>query len=144
MKRFIPMLVLVLVAQSCNDDDTVCGGTCKYDTIPGTAVIRVIAPDTLDTRICDNAVFVYFDFAPADTNAPNHYRFPNWPDADRRLFVGDGKNPPSDWVKAEELGIGTKHDCVRLEEIKGTCTPVLFEFSNIDYSAWSAYCDPLQ
>ncbi|MEJ2719630.1 MAG: hypothetical protein P8181_00635 [bacterium] len=144
MKRLIPMLALVLVVQSCNDDDIVCGGECKYDTIPGTAVIGVIAPDTLDARICENAVFVYFDFAPADTNAPDHYKFPNWPDTDRRIFVGDGKNPPSSWLEAKGLDVGTVHDCVRLEETKGTCTPVLFRFSKVDYSGWPAYCEPRQ
>jgi hypothetical protein len=121
-----------------------CGGQCVYDTIPGTATIQVIAPDTLSNRICDNAVIVYFVFAPADSSAPHRYKIPNWPDTDRRLLIADGKNPPSTWVEAEGLSIGSEHDCVRLEEIKGTCTPVIFEFSNIDYVGWTKYCEPMK
>ena len=92
--------------------------------------------------MCDNAVFVYFDFVPDDSGAPDHYKFPAWPDTNRNLFVGSGQNPPASWVEAEGLAEETQHKCVRLEEILGTCTPVIFEFSNIDYLNWPEYCEP--
>jgi hypothetical protein len=147
MKRFIllPILlpILLLCVQSCNDDP-VCGCRCAYDTISGTALIKSIVPDTLDNRICSNAVIVYFDFIPDDPGAPGSYRFPNHPDTSRTLFIADGKNPPSTWIEAEGLGVGTEHECVRLEETRGTCTPVLFVFLNLDYTGWMEYCDPLE
>jgi hypothetical protein len=144
MKQCILIFMLLFALQSCNDDDVVCGGHCVYDTIPGTALIQVIVPDTLTNRLCNNAVFVYFDFIPADSSAPDSYRFPNWPDTSRRLLIADGIDPPSTWIEAEGLGVGTEHDCIRLEEIRGSCASLLFELPNIDYSGWTGYCQPME
>jgi hypothetical protein len=141
MKQFIPLVILFVLLVSCKDDDPVAGGSCVYDEIPGTAEITEIVVDTDDGRLCDNAVVVYFDFVPTDPSATVLYRFPNWPDIHRRLIVADGKNPPSSWVEAEGLTVGSEHACVRKEETKGTCTPVLFTFPDVDYSGWVEYCE---
>ena len=135
------MLILVLTVQSCNDDDPVCGGPCYFDSIPGTALIKQVFGDTISTTGCANAVFVYFDFTPTDSTAPDKYRFPMWPDTNRKLGVGDGKNPPASWVEAQKLLEGTEHPCIRLEEIKGTCPPVIYAFPTVDFSTWADHCE---
>lgn len=144
MKRFMLVLLSTLAVQACDEDTPVVGGRCTFDSIPGTALVQLVTADTLSGRMCDNAVFVYFDFVSADSTAPSRYRIPNWPDTGRRLLVGDGKNPPLTWVEAEGLTVGTSHPCVRLEETRGTCTPVQFRFLDIDYSGWTPYCEPVK
>lgn len=141
MKRLIFILLILLAIQSCNDDDIICGGVCSYDSIPGVAFIRQVVPDTLFQNICDNVVFVYFDFIPDSASALENYKFPNWPDTDRRLLVADGKNPPASWIEALGLTEGTSHPCIRLEENQGTCTPVLHILPDIDYTTWQEYCN---
>ncbi|UCG52448.1 MAG: hypothetical protein JSW58_02545 [Candidatus Latescibacterota bacterium] len=140
MKRLIWIAILGLALQACDSDDPFVGDPCSYDSIPGTATIRTISPDTTPFKICDDAVNVYFDFEPDDPNAPDDYRFPAWPDTRRSLFIADGKNPPYGWIEAEGIAEGTQHPCVRLEINKGTCTPVMFRLTEIDYQKWTDYC----
>jgi hypothetical protein len=134
------MAILGLALQACDSDDPFVGGPCLYDSIPGTATIRSVTPDTSPHTICDDAVTVYFDFGPDNPNAHADYRFPVWPDSNRTLFVADGKNPPYGWIEAQGVTEGTQHPCVRLEIKKGTCTPVMFVLTDIDYQKWTDYC----
>jgi hypothetical protein len=104
------------------------------------AFITRIMPDTLQNRTCTNAVIVFFDFSPDNHDVVDHYKFPAWPDSNRRLTVSSGINPPDSWVAAQGLTENSEHRCIRQELTSGTCTPVIFEFTEIDYLNWKDFC----
>ena len=117
------------------------GGPCTYVDFPGTCTITFVGPPEADASNCsNNPVQVRFDFIPADPGAREDYRFPNMADERQLLTVAGGANPPRAWVEAEGLTEGTRHACVRREITRGTCTPVLFEFTEVDTEAAAGQC----
>jgi hypothetical protein len=130
---------LILLA-ACGDDSRgtpLDGGNCEYVDHLGTATIVSTDPAPAGGNNCLNAVEVVFDFAP---NGTSGYIFPQWPDEGNLLTVGDGKNPPATWVAEKGLTPGSEHDAVRREIVIGTCTPVLFEFPDLDLTGWEEDC----
>ncbi len=137
MKHFITILLIVLCVAmfSCSDtqnSDSEDDGGCAYDEIPGTAVIDSVetAPD--DQSNCVDAVEVLFTFTPTDPALPADAEYP--------FLVGDGKNPNRDWAEAKGLIVGSTHDVLKSEETSGVCTPILYEFTNIDTSDYADSC----
>jgi len=138
-----PVSVLVLSAAlaGCSSDPITPGGPCFYTNFPGTATIRTVTPDTSSDRNCDNAVIIIFDFAPDDSTAVDRYRFPAWPDTGRTFDLISVGSIPDSWVDKEGMTPGSEHQCVRQEIRRGTCSPLIFEFSDVDVSDWPDYCD---
>jgi hypothetical protein len=102
------------------------GGPCTYNKFPGTALIQEIVPDP-ENQTCTNAMFVYFNFSPDDPTAWEDYRFPNFSDTNQAFLIS-GYNPPSSWLDANGLDVGSEFACIRMEITSGTCTP----FNNND------------
>ncbi|MDY6912445.1 MAG: META domain-containing protein, partial [Chloroflexota bacterium] len=78
-----------------------------------------------------------FDFVPDEPGDVDRYRFPDWSDKGQYLTVGAGMNPPRAWVEDQGIVEGSTQRCMRLEITKGTCTPVIFSFPEIDFSGWA-------
>jgi len=116
------------------------GGPCTYVEFPGLATIISVEPAPPEASNCDNAVEVTFDFVLHDPADVDLYLFPNWLDEGRRLTVGDGMNPPQEWVELNGLTVGSVHPCVRMEIREGTCTPVIHKLLDIDYSTFAGFC----
>jgi hypothetical protein len=123
-----------------SEDPPIIGGPCNYLDIQGTASIVSMGVPAPDDNNCNHAVEVIFDFTPDDPSAADDYLLPNWSDKGQHLTVGDGKNPPKEWVLGQGLTPGTEHRCVRSEITDGACTPVVFSFPDIDFSGWPAFC----
>ena len=135
----------MLLNSSCDNNSIrasyhVVGGPCEYDEIHGTATITWTGDPVIDADNCKNAIEIKFTFTPDDPSARNHYRFPDWSDENQRFTVGGGKNPPKNWAVSRGLMKGSSHECVRLEIINGTCTPVIFSFPDIDLRGWEDEC----
>ena len=119
------------------------GGPCKYVETPGVAIIAAIEEPLPDEYNCpNNPVKVVFDFVPDDPDAAADYRYPDRSDSGNRLTVSGGANPSSEWVQAEGLVVESAYPAVRKEIVRGTCTPVIFEFTELDYEAGSDMCWP--
>ena len=133
---------LISAATSCsNDTSHLIGGLCKYNTISGVATIVSIGePDPNEYNCANNPVKVIFDFAPEEPNAEESYSYPEWSDTGNSLTISDGANPPGSWVQDEGLIVGSEHPCLRKEIVSGTCTPVIFEFTDINYAEGIAKC----
>ncbi|MDF1544558.1 MAG: hypothetical protein P1R58_05590 [bacterium] len=116
------------------------GGPCDYRDFPGTARVISISTAPSGSGSCVDGVMVEFDFVPDDPSAPLFYYYPGWPDNGQFLTVGDGKHPNADWALLQGLTVDSVHPCLRREIIQGTCTPVLFEFLDVDYSSYTSYC----
>jgi hypothetical protein len=111
------------------------GGPCEYADTPGIAtIVSIDAPDPDDLNCSNDPVEVTFDFVPDDP-ASAHLAA-----ADVRLRISEGVNPPRAWVEDEGLTVGSQHVCVRRDITSGTCTPLLFEFSEVDYEAGIELC----
>lgn len=117
------------------------GGPCRRIAYPGSAVITSVEPSTDPMRTCLNAVEVRFTFIPADPSAPSRYLLPLWRDANRGFVVGSGTPPPLNWAVSQGLVVGSEHRCERLEITRGSCTPVMYRFPDIDYTHWADSCD---
>jgi hypothetical protein len=151
-KLFVPTFVLLIVPGIGSADaaqpqpdrvppDRIVGGPCEYSEIPGTAVITDVRKPPADAYNCPNgAVEVVFSFTPKNPKKRKTYRFKNWKDQGQTLTVGGGMNPPATWVKARGLVKGSKHDCVRAEIIRGSCTAVVFTFPKVDMTGWEKDC----
>ncbi len=84
---------------------------------------------------------IVYDFAPDDSTAVDRYRIPSWSDTGRTFTLINGKNVPDGWAVKEGMTPGSEHPCLRHEIYKGACTPVIFEFTDVDTSDWEDYCD---
>jgi len=122
-------------------DEQITGGPCQYRGFSGTATIRSVTPDPAANRDCENDVIIVFDFAPDDPGDVDLYRFPQWPDTGRVFELISGGSVPDGWAQKEGLVPDSRHKCIRSEIRIGTCTPLMFEFPDVDVSDWPDYCD---
>jgi hypothetical protein len=116
------------------------GGICEYQQIHGRAVITDVREADPHANNCIDAVEVVFTFTPDEPSASGRYRFANHPDTQQYLRVGSGMNPPRAWVRSKGLVKGSVHNCIRSEIVKGTCTPVVFTFPDLDTAGWEKTC----
>jgi hypothetical protein len=49
-------------------------------------------------------------------------------------------NSPKVYIIMKGITVGSSCKCIRKEEIKGTCSPVEFEFPEIDFTDYGDYC----
>ena len=140
-------LIGLLAAPACNlttgvtDDQTPVGGACTYAEIAGAATIVSVTQADPSLYNCQNdPVEVVFDFVPNDPTATGSYRFPAWADTGQHLTVSGGANPARQWTLDAGLTPGTQHPCVRSEITAGTCTPVIFTLSDVDYTKGAEAC----
>ncbi|MBN1797912.1 MAG: hypothetical protein JW822_05025 [Spirochaetales bacterium] len=140
--RFIIAVVLVsYVAASCqtNDQNVLAQNnmqaadrqdlfpiynTCVYNQFPGQAHILSV------NWINDNYVELTFNFFLSDPGLKIEYRFPRMGDTGRKKAI---------YIDTEQSGtiklklrVGDVIPCLRSEIIKGTCTPVVFTFPDLE------------
>ena len=118
----------------------VAGGPCDYVNIPGMAVVDEVKTAADWHNNCSNAVEVIFHFVPDDPAARTRYLRPDWSDTEKHYVVGDGKNPPRNWAREVGLVVGSEHRVIRSEITRGTCTPVIFIFPDIDSTTSEDEC----
>jgi len=142
---YITLLIsMIFIFSGCADsdnNDNYDGGPCEYVEISGTATVISIVDANDDAYNCDNEpVEVLFDFVPDDPDATNDYLFPDISDSGQYLTIGSGQNPPRNYMNDKGIIVGSSHNCVRKEILNGACTPVLFQFQEIDFSDYGDYC----
>ncbi len=130
---FVALFIL-----SCDDEKF--GGPCHYHEIPGVAEIISVTEVSTPTY-CDTAVDVRFDFIPYDISLLDEDPYSAWPVDSVRFMIGSGANPPRRWIEAVGLTVGTEHQCTRLWIYSGTCSPVIYQFDDIDKNSVFDSCD---
>lgn len=141
---FCAYIILIPVLLACQHNESEnylppAGGRCHYVKIPGKAVIQEIKSADPTHNNCKNAVEVLFRFVPDDPTAPDRYLHPDWT-GPHHFIVGDGKNPPREWVNQIGLHKGVELRAIRNEITRGTCTPVVFRFPEIDMQGYVGAC----
>ena len=135
------LLTAAVWAAGCNsggggdddDDSSIDGGPCTYQNIPGTAtVVSVSDADPNDYNCTNDPVEVLFDFVPQD---PSRDAF-----LDRHFMVANGANPPRDWAMQQGLTEGSQHPCILKEIVTGTCSPYIFDFTDINEEDGAQHC----
>jgi hypothetical protein len=99
--------------------------TCTYNQFQGRAQILSI------NWINENYVEMTFNFILSDPELKVDYRFPRMGDSGRKkvIYLDPEKH---DNVKSQ-LRVGDVIPCLRSEIIKGTCTPVVFTFPDLEF-----------
>lgn len=127
--------VILFISCSSSNSDPI-GGPCTYTSTTGTATIVSLNTASTGSNNCNNnPVEVVFNFTPINPADAN-----NTTDNNRILTVGDGKNPPLNYVLNKGLTIGSTHPCTRQIEVSGACTPIIFTFTDVDLSDYAASC----
>jgi hypothetical protein len=126
---------VLMVTVLCGCDGWLVGGPCTYQDTPGVAtIVSVETANPSDNNCPNDPVEVVFDFAPDD---------PDIGDLEATRFsltISSGTNPPLSWVTAEGLEVGTQHPCMRRDITRGTCTPIIYTFTEVDYDAAAEQC----
>jgi hypothetical protein len=114
------------------------GGPCVYrsDIVGKAKIIRLGSPAPNQYN-CKDPVEIIFNFVPDDPIGPYNYLIPDWPDNGQKVTIVGGANPNRGWALSQMLIEGSTHRCVRREKRYGCCTPVIFDFLDLDYE--SAY-----
>ena len=133
----VPAILLLVLAAGCAERSV--GGPCAYEDTPGKAVITAVGGADPDEANCAREPrAVLFDFIPDKPRT--RWRFPNWGTSGQRLTVAGGMNPPASWLRSQKVRVGAELSCVRREIVKGTCTPVVYEFPDLDMAAAAEAC----
>lgn len=125
---------LIIMNTSCSSNKSGSrDGACEYAKYEGYAVIKSIKPAPASEYNCpDSPQKIIFDFTPLNISDRKSYVFSNRPDSGAELRINDGINPSLAWVKKNGITAGKKFKCFRTELKKGTCTPVIFTFPELN------------
>lgn len=127
--------VAVALVAACGGDGHPPGRCGAYFDTAGTARIASVEAAPAGEYNCTNdPVKVLLDFAPLDPARPD-LAASGYP-----LTVGAGANPPSAWVTASGLVVGSEHPAMRSDQPVGPCSPVVIELTDVDSSAGLAAC----
>ena len=130
MRYVICITSILLLISGC--DPTKIGGPCEYNSIPGIATIKSVTSKEKQSQYYEDVVIIIFDFVPNNPSYINDYKIPHWPNTNRKFITV----PPRAWATANGIVVGSAHRCARDEITKGTCTPVMFHFTDIDEFSW--------
>jgi hypothetical protein len=112
MRKTRTSIVLVLLAlAACDRPAPPGGGGSEYRDVPGTATIREL--NVAERRMT-------YDFQPSDGAA--------------KATTGEVYNLPSDaaeCVQRNGLAVGKSIPCVRKDRVRGTTSPVVWEFPGL-------------
>lgn len=109
---------------------SIVGGACSYAETPGEATIVSLHNAAAGPNDCNNdPVEVVFNFTPSNPLKANAAT-----DKNVRLTVGDGKNPSRSYIASKGFVVGATLKCRRKTIISGACTPIVFDFPDIDLS----------
>ena len=130
--------IFAFLLSSCSSqaENPIIGGPCTYKSTQGRATIISLKSSGTNSNNCNhNPVEVVFDFVPDNPANANKAT-----DKNRVLTVGDGKNPPLNYVLGKGLSIGSTHPCIKQNIASGTCTPVIFTLTDVDLADYAASC----
>lgn len=138
-RRFMQYKSLLLMATiftsfffsiSCMNDNNpntepLLGGQCDYKNYSGEAEIVSLQKNTHE----GGGFLVKFSFHPSEQISQE------WADPRGKVFellMSDMSYPDSAFVEKYSLKPGQRLDCVMRVIVRGTCTPILFDFPSLD------------
>jgi len=131
----VVFFALSMIQTSCSSKnmEKPSGGGCTYNKFEGYAVIKSISKAPADEYNCPNQPKkILFEFTPVNLSDRQKYKITNSSDSSRSLQINDGANPSLDWIKKNNIKVGKKYKCFRTEIVSGTCTPVIFTFTDLN------------
>lgn len=131
----VMIMIIFIINASCSSKITAdkMGGSCSYVKFEGYAKITSIVPAPESEYNCpEKPELVTFEFTPLDKSDRKKYRFTGYSDSAVNMRINDGVNPSHAWIKNNGIAIGKKFRCFRTELSKGTCTPVIYTFPDLN------------
>lgn len=131
-------LVLFLLFVSCDGSpdrltlDTSQNSDCVYIETPGTATIDSVEVASDDDSNCIDAVVVLFSFVTSTGETDESLLY--------QLNVGEGLNPNATWAESKGLVKGATFSMTLKELTEGSCSPLTYEFSDLDLSDYEESC----
>ncbi len=107
-------------------------GECIYIEYKGEAKINGITDAEAGADNCPNAQMVEFSFGPINRSDIRKYKYTLFKDDSQFLTLHGGLNPSKEWVTRNGITEGTILQCIRKELFQGSCTKVVFEFTEVD------------
>jgi len=121
--RVCSRAVYVTLVIACFSTLQGCGGSCRYDDVHGTCTIT----SWEEVEEGADSIDVTFDFVPNDSDEESET------DAVYYLSCGDHQCDPSrEWLEEVGMTVGSSHRCTRQVIRRGSCTPVMYSFDDID------------
>ena len=131
--RTIIAFIILMALFSCKNT---IGTDCTYIQYQGKARIISIDNAPINENNCPvNPKKILFVFTPNDTTVRSNYLFKNW--SDTSSLTVNGLNPSQLFLDSLHITVGNEFNSNRQEITQGTCTPVLFNFTEIDLNPQS-------
>ncbi len=135
----VPAVLVQLAGAICYgtnevSEDRMVGGSCKYESYPGRATIVSINEVAQPATSSEKRYEVRFTFIP---DKEVEQTFAQTEGRDFLLLLKDNSYPTQAFLSKYEINLGKEFISVMKVITKGTCTPIMFEFSTIrldDYS----------
>ncbi len=105
----IPILMLVVSACTTTLEES-------YDAWEGKAKITSIKTSDYNPTGKNEYLDIYFDFTPANPEAPGKYRFKKEPDVNRRFFHDHRGNLHKKWVADTGIKVNNVYPATRYEK----------------------------
>ncbi len=136
-RTYFLLIILSILQLSCkkNQDNDIneVGYNCTYIEYIGIVKINSIANAPPNEYNCpNNPKKLMFDFTPNTISDRDVYLFESHSDSGNYLTINGGMNPSQTWIDSNEIEVGKEYPCFRKEIITGTCTPVFFEFEDLN------------
>jgi len=127
------LAIVLLIQTSCERNENLIGGECKYVEYIGKAIITSIIDAPIDEQNCpNNPRKIKFEFTPDNISDTTLYMFNNYTDSINYIKINSGMNPSQIWIDNNQINIGNQYVCYRNEIIQGTCSPVIFTFQDLN------------
>ncbi len=143
LKTFGSLFFLILITVSCTKaepgrPDRMVGGACQYKSYPGTA--KVLAFEKIPAKKAvekggGDEYDVRFIFYPETTPIE---KFAQVEGKTHRLVLMNGSLPKEGFLKKYGISPGKTLPCHLDVIVKGTCTPVVFQFPTVDLTDYEA------
>lgn len=140
-------IALLFVLSACDQSNTISqnnklssdepptGGDCTYKSVDGIATITSVSLIADPYNCRTDPVEIRFDFVANDPS--KDFEIPYNPNN----FTFDGGRPTSKrWAEENGLTVGSRHTAIKKLITYGTCTPVSYDFSDINSVQPLNYC----
>jgi hypothetical protein len=129
IKFFTLLFLLSILSLAYGNGEFYSGGPCEYREYKGLATITSVVSKIDHRKESNDKYLVKFSFTP---EAEVKEKFAQPEGKEFVLLLGNSEYPGSKYLQKYGIRVGTIFDCTMKVIVRGTCTPVLFEFRTIN------------
>jgi len=128
---FLSLVEVIRAEEQINmDREHIVGGPCEYKSYSGTASIVSIKEDDSSHGAVEKKYEIRFTFQPDGVISESFAET----EGKKYTMLDKFSNPDQEFIRRHNINEGGKLPCVMKVIVRGTCTPVLFEFPFFEQS----------